>query len=748
MVCAPPRVLPRSLAPAGVLGGGRSGPGSPLLGLGLWGWRKGVPGGGACHCCEGRLGSGAPPPPTARPLGGLLGSATHLLWAWVCGCGGPTLSPWPARPVGAAYRGGGRGPSPYRAWGCAPPVGRVRGVRVPKGGLGGGGGVRRAPRLCGWGGPVGRRVAMPRSVPLPSLGRQRSGCHWRRSVHGGRGSRYHSGSCSPAFTGRDLCGVLARWRGLACSPWFLWEPAAGAGGRAALRLLSRAGGGGTIPPASGGGGRGPRGLRAGGGDGGGGSPHGLPAPPLGGSPRFPTLATLLSSAHSPQACACGRGRGAAPGLGGMRGGPWTAPPGALADLNPPFALPEWAVVMGGSWGARPPYCSGAPSPGLVRALLRRAGVGSPVGRDPRGSRRLGALGRAVCRSSRITPPLRRGPFWGRGGVPSAPGGQSPQAGGGSGGGGGGGGVPPPPPPRRASACHPLSPACPSGVHSCRRGCRAAAGVRRGPVGRQLVSAAGGGGRGGGTPPPWFAPPSSPGRPLKGPLRLRHPGRRRSAVGRQRAGRAGACLGRGAPSPRVQRPPQGGCGAAVSSVCLRPLLGLRGRGGGGEWGGPSGPLAPPPDGRGGAAWRSRPRGPAVGRGVALFPRPPRAGPRWGPSSPPPSSRGAGRPGAAMRVSGQRFAGCGAVGSPPRSLSPPSLPREVARAPPSRRIVGGAWVGGPSSPPHFLVSAVWAVTCAAACVGAGAVAAAGCAGGSASGRGRCARPGGASCWRPRP
>ena len=40
MVLAPPRVLPRSLAPSGVLRGGRSGPGSPLLGLGLWGWRQ------------------------------------------------------------------------------------------------------------------------------------------------------------------------------------------------------------------------------------------------------------------------------------------------------------------------------------------------------------------------------------------------------------------------------------------------------------------------------------------------------------------------------------------------------------------------------------------------------------------------------------------------------------------------------------------------------------------------------------
>ena len=67
---------------------------------------------GAFRRCEGRLRSGAVPPPTARPLGGLLGSATHVLWARVCGCGGPTLSPWPACPVGAACRGGGRGPSP------------------------------------------------------------------------------------------------------------------------------------------------------------------------------------------------------------------------------------------------------------------------------------------------------------------------------------------------------------------------------------------------------------------------------------------------------------------------------------------------------------------------------------------------------------------------------------------------------------------------------------------------------------
>ena len=78
----------------------------------LWEWQKGIPGGGAFHHCEGRLRSGAVPPPTARPLGGLLGSATHVLRARVCGCGGPTLSPWPACPVGAACRGVGGGLSP------------------------------------------------------------------------------------------------------------------------------------------------------------------------------------------------------------------------------------------------------------------------------------------------------------------------------------------------------------------------------------------------------------------------------------------------------------------------------------------------------------------------------------------------------------------------------------------------------------------------------------------------------------
>ena len=67
-----------------------------------------------CHC-EGRLSSGALPPPAACPLGGLLGSATHVLW---CGCAGVGAQHCPfglhALP-GATCRGGG-GRLPRGGW--------------------------------------------------------------------------------------------------------------------------------------------------------------------------------------------------------------------------------------------------------------------------------------------------------------------------------------------------------------------------------------------------------------------------------------------------------------------------------------------------------------------------------------------------------------------------------------------------------------------------------------------------------
>ena len=176
----------------------------------LWGWRKGVPGGGAFHHCEGRLTSGAVPPPSTLPPGRLLGSATHVLWARVCWCGGPTLSPWPVCPVGAACRGAGWGPSPGgltchrcegrlvsgavpppaarplgRAAGVPPSVSRVQSVRVR--------GPSTGPTACAlagrrwplwgwrkgvpWGVPstVGRGVC-GQALPLPELPAHWAGC--------------------------------------------------------------------------------------------------------------------------------------------------------------------------------------------------------------------------------------------------------------------------------------------------------------------------------------------------------------------------------------------------------------------------------------------------------------------------------------------------------------------------------------------------------------------------------------------
>ena len=138
---------------------------------------------------------------------------------------------------------------------------------------------------------------------------------------------------------------------------------------------------------------------------------------------------------------------------------------------------------------RPQACSARRSGALMWAR--------PSAATPAGAGGLGRWGAQCAGPAASPPPPRRGPFWGRGGVPSAPGGRSvaPVAlklVGGSRGGDGGAALPPPVPlRRRASAGHLLSPACPPGVHSCHGGCRAAAGVERGPVGRQWVSAAGG-----------------------------------------------------------------------------------------------------------------------------------------------------------------------------------------------------------------------------------------------------------------
>ena len=322
------------------LWGGGPVPVPPYLAWGRGGGGRASPGGVPSTVARG-LGSCAPPPLTARPLGGCRGPRSTC-----CGRG--------RAGVGALHCPLGR----HALWGLHA-AGRVRGVHVLGGGpgRGGGGGVRRTPRLCGRGGArrAGSRSASFRPSAFPGQATKRVSlalcCPW--------------GAWPPI----PLRFVLTRllWVQSVRRPGaqvrarlFFAAPmgAGGWGGGAGHVPAALSGGGGTITPASGAGGRGPSGPRAGWGGGGGGvSCRGLPAPLLGGGLRYSMLAPFVSPARSLPACACGRGRSAAPGWGGVRGGPRTAPPGALADLNPLSALPEWAVVTGGSCGARPPYCS-------------------------------------------------------------------------------------------------------------------------------------------------------------------------------------------------------------------------------------------------------------------------------------------------------------------------------------------------------------------------------------------------------
>ena len=128
--------------------------------------------------------------------------------------------------------------------------------------------------------------------------------------------------------------------------------------------------------------------------------------------------------------------------------------------------------------ARPPVATPAEAGGGGRGGAQRADpAGYPPGRGggtsarPGGGRRAGA------------PAARR------------PGGEQ----GGIGGGGGTAPLLPAPLPcgvaRGPRPCHPSSPACPPGVCTCSRGCRAAVGAERGLVGRWWVSVAGRGGGG-------------------------------------------------------------------------------------------------------------------------------------------------------------------------------------------------------------------------------------------------------------
>ena len=224
----------------------------PPTWLGVVGVAVGRPRGGCLLLLRGAPGVRRSPSPDCPPTGRAVGVRDPRVVGAGVRVWGPFSVPSAGTPCG----------------GCAPRGGSV--AFVCRGAGWGGGGACAVPPVCAAGrGPVGRGVALPLSVPLPSLGRQQSGCNWRCAVHGGCGPPYPSGSCSPGFSGCDLCGVLARWRGLACSLRPPWDPAAGAGGRVALRPLSRAGGGPSPPPRGVGAGApaacGPVGERGGGG---------------------------------------------------------------------------------------------------------------------------------------------------------------------------------------------------------------------------------------------------------------------------------------------------------------------------------------------------------------------------------------------------------------------------------------------------------------------------------------------------
>ena len=518
MVCAPPRVLPRSLAPSGVLGGGRSDPGSPLPGLG-----------------------------PVRPL---------------------RAGPWRSCAGGRVWGGGRALCSPF--------------VRP--------------------GGPVGRGVALPCSVPLPSLGRQQSGCHWRCSGHGGRGPHTTPVCARPPSLGA-ICE--ASWRvgagslvpRASCGRW-----RRGRGGGPCSGSSPGRGEGGPSPLPQGVGPAPPRLAGRWGGWGGGGRV--APRPPCSSSGRRPAVAypaPPLVVGALPRGVRVRSGSQGSPEGGGVEGRPVDRSPGGPFRPEPPLCPPRVGNGHGGGHGGRGLHTvlvrRRAPPQGLVRALLQRADVDSPVGRDPRGSRQLGTLGRKVCRSSRIPPPPPPPP---RVAVPSGGGGASPRLRGGGGSllwpssfwggarGGAGGALLRPPPPLsvgRRPAIRCLRRAPPGytravGVAGRPRASGAARSAANGSVRR-----GGGGGEGGGNRPahvgaPAFPRPASEGAAPFAPS-WAPPVRRRSAAGRAGAcGRftRGACRGRGAPLHRVQGPPRGGL-AAVSSVCLRPLLGLRGRGGG-------------------------------------------------------------------------------------------------------------------------------------------------------------------------
>ena len=153
----------------------------------LWGWRKGVPGGGAFHRCEGRLVSGAVPPPAARPLERAARVPRPVCPG--CGrCGRVDPAPAPQRApfrAGVARCGGGGRASPGRVPSTvlcgAPGVRRCPSPDRPSSGAGGRGSATRVSRVRSM------RACEPSTGPpaCALAGRRCSLWGWRKGVPGG-----------------------------------------------------------------------------------------------------------------------------------------------------------------------------------------------------------------------------------------------------------------------------------------------------------------------------------------------------------------------------------------------------------------------------------------------------------------------------------------------------------------------------------------------------------------------------------